>query len=159
MEVMEFHVCRQGREMQWVVRVDNTAYGAYLDKEQALLDAVERVGDRKAYDAAILAAQAVADRPRASRHSLRDLLRRVRQQTGLVGQRAGVPDRGLPSFRTVDDIGGLKMLLAELFEGQSIAPDLCPAQARHTRALIHSLVENSDLKDRLALNALRGAAE
>ena len=41
MDVMEFHVCRQGRSMRWVVRLDNTTYGAYLDKEQALLDAVE----------------------------------------------------------------------------------------------------------------------
>ena len=47
MEVMEFHVCRQGREMQWVVRVDNTAYGAYLDKEQALLDAVDAARDAR----------------------------------------------------------------------------------------------------------------
>jgi hypothetical protein len=41
MDIMEFHVCRQGRDMRWVVRLDNTTYGAYLDKEQALLDAVE----------------------------------------------------------------------------------------------------------------------
>jgi hypothetical protein len=27
--------------MRWVVRLDNTTYGAYLDKEQAMLDAVE----------------------------------------------------------------------------------------------------------------------
>jgi len=47
MEVMEFHVCRQGREMQWVVCVDNTAYGAYLDKEQALLDAVDAARDAR----------------------------------------------------------------------------------------------------------------
>jgi hypothetical protein len=41
MEAMEFHVCQQGRDMRWVVRLDNTTYGAYLDKEQAMLDAVE----------------------------------------------------------------------------------------------------------------------
>jgi hypothetical protein len=41
MDIMEFHVCRQGRDMRWVVRLDNTTYGAYLDKEQAMLDAVE----------------------------------------------------------------------------------------------------------------------
>jgi hypothetical protein len=44
-------------------------------------------------------------------------------------------------------------------EGRSFAPDLCPAQPRHTRALIQALVESSDLKDRLSLNALRRAAE
>jgi hypothetical protein len=45
MDIMEFHVCRQGRDMRWVVRLDNTTYGAYLDKEQALLDAVEAARD------------------------------------------------------------------------------------------------------------------
>jgi hypothetical protein len=45
MDIMEFHVCRQGRGMRWVVRLDNTTYGAYLDKEQALLDAVEAARD------------------------------------------------------------------------------------------------------------------
>jgi len=41
MEIMEFHVCRHGRDMRWVVRLDNTTYGAYLDKEEAMLDALE----------------------------------------------------------------------------------------------------------------------
>ena len=31
--------------MRWVVRLDNTTYGAYLDKEQALLDAVDAARD------------------------------------------------------------------------------------------------------------------
>jgi hypothetical protein len=47
MEILEFHVCRQGRDMQWVVRLDNTTYGAYLDKEQALLDAVDAARDAR----------------------------------------------------------------------------------------------------------------
>jgi hypothetical protein len=41
MDIMEFHVCQQGRDMRWVVRLDNTTYGAYLDKEQAMLDAID----------------------------------------------------------------------------------------------------------------------
>jgi hypothetical protein len=45
MDIMEFHVCQHGRDMRWVVRVDNTTYGAYLDKEQAMLDAVEAARD------------------------------------------------------------------------------------------------------------------
>jgi len=53
----------------------------------------------------------------------------------------------------------LKMLRAELFEGQSFAPDLCPAQPRHTRTLIQSLIEASDLEERLAFNPLKRAAE
>ena len=72
--------------------------------------------------------------------------------------------KALDHFRHSGDWRGMAeayfgIALAELFEGQSIAPGLCPAQARHTRALIQSLVETSDLKDRLALNALWGAAE
>ena len=70
-----------------------------------------------------------------------------------------LPVHVLPTWYDVDDIAGLKMLRAELFDGQSFAPDLCSARAQHTRALIQSLVETSDLKDRLSLNALRRAAE
>jgi hypothetical protein len=42
---MEFEVCRRGRDARWIVRLDNTLYGAYLDKEQALLDAVDAAHD------------------------------------------------------------------------------------------------------------------
>lgn len=45
MSVMEFQVCRRGREAQWVVTLGNSVYGAYLDKEQALLDAVDAARD------------------------------------------------------------------------------------------------------------------
>jgi hypothetical protein len=45
MGIMEFQVCRQGRESRWVVRLGSAVYGAYLDKEQALLDAVEAARD------------------------------------------------------------------------------------------------------------------
>jgi hypothetical protein len=40
MGIMEFQVCRQGRDAHWVVRLGDSVYGAYLDKEQALLDAL-----------------------------------------------------------------------------------------------------------------------
>ncbi len=42
---MEFQVCRRGREARWVVTLGNSVYGAYLDKEQALLDAVDAARD------------------------------------------------------------------------------------------------------------------
>lgn len=42
---MEFQVCRQGRDARWIVRLGNAVYGAYLDKEQALLDAVDAARD------------------------------------------------------------------------------------------------------------------
>ena len=45
MEIMTFEVCRRGRDLRWVVRLDNAIYGAYLDKEQALLDAVDAARD------------------------------------------------------------------------------------------------------------------
>ena len=47
MGVMEFHICRQGRDMRWVVRLGNATYGSYLDKEQALLDAVDAARDAR----------------------------------------------------------------------------------------------------------------
>jgi hypothetical protein len=45
MSVMEFQVCRRGRQARWVVTIGNAVYGAYLDKEQALLDAVDAARD------------------------------------------------------------------------------------------------------------------
>lgn len=42
---MEFRVCRRGREARWVVVLGESVYGAYLDKEQALLDAVDAARD------------------------------------------------------------------------------------------------------------------
>jgi hypothetical protein len=45
MGVMEFRVCRRGREARWVVMVGESVYGAYLDKEQAVLDAVDAARD------------------------------------------------------------------------------------------------------------------
>jgi hypothetical protein len=41
MPAMEFQVCYRSREARWVVTLGNSLYGAYLDKEQALLDAVD----------------------------------------------------------------------------------------------------------------------
>jgi len=45
MGIVEFEVCRRGRDARWIVRVGNAVYGAYLDKEQALLDAVDAARD------------------------------------------------------------------------------------------------------------------
>jgi uncharacterized protein len=84
---------------------------------------------------------------------------RVTHQTLERAAELHLPVHILPKWYDVDDMAGVKMLLAELFDGQSFAPDLWPAQPHHTRALIQSLLETSDLKDRLTLNAFRGAAE
>jgi len=83
----------------------------------------------------------------------------VTQQTLERAAELDLPVHILPTWYDVDDVVALKMLQAELFEGQSFAPELRPAQARHTRALIQSLVETADLKERLACNAFRRAAE
>lgn len=45
MGIVEFEVCRRGRDARWIVRVGNAVYGAYLDKEQALLDAIDAARD------------------------------------------------------------------------------------------------------------------
>ena len=45
MGTMEFEVCRRGRDARWVVRIGDSVYGAYLDKEQALLDALAAARD------------------------------------------------------------------------------------------------------------------
>ncbi len=84
---------------------------------------------------------------------------RVAQQTLERAAELDLPVHMLPTWYDVDDLAALKMLRAELFEGQSFAPDLCPAQPRHTRTLIQSLIEASDLEERLAFNPLKRAAE
>ena len=45
MFAMQFRVSLGGRDRQWVVRLGDLFYGAYLDKEQALLDAVDAARD------------------------------------------------------------------------------------------------------------------
>jgi hypothetical protein len=83
----------------------------------------------------------------------------VAQQTLQRAAELHLPVHILPTWYDVDDIAGLKMLLGELFEGQSFTAELSPAQPRHTRALFKSLAETSELGDRLTLNGFRGAAE
>jgi hypothetical protein len=45
MTIMEFQVCRRGRDARWIVRLGDAVYGSYLDKEQALLDAIDAARD------------------------------------------------------------------------------------------------------------------
>jgi phosphohistidine phosphatase SixA len=65
----------------------------------------------------------------------------------------------LPKWYDVDDVGALRMLRSELFEGRSFLRELQPHGARHSRALMQSLLETSDLNDRLACSEFRRAAE
>jgi hypothetical protein len=45
MFAMQFQVTRRGPASRWVVILGNSFYGAYLDKEQAVLDAVDAARD------------------------------------------------------------------------------------------------------------------
>jgi hypothetical protein len=45
MRPMEFQVCHQARKSKWVVMLGNSLYWTYLDKEQAVLDAVDAARD------------------------------------------------------------------------------------------------------------------
>jgi hypothetical protein len=83
----------------------------------------------------------------------------VAQQTLERAAELDLPAHVLPTWYDVDDVGALKMLQSELFNGRSFAPDLRPNQAKHTRALMQALLETSDFKDRLACGELRRAAE
>jgi rSAM/selenodomain-associated transferase 1 len=83
----------------------------------------------------------------------------VAEQTRARARELGLPVHTLPSWYDVDDVRALHMLQAELAEGASFAMDLCPNQPRHTRVLMQSLLEKSDLRERLAPNAFRRAAE
>lgn len=45
MGVMEFEVRRRGKNSRWTVWLGQVIYGSYLDKEQAILDAVDAARD------------------------------------------------------------------------------------------------------------------
>lgn len=45
MDVMAFEICRRERDNSWVVCLGGALYGSYLDREQALLDAVDAARD------------------------------------------------------------------------------------------------------------------
>ena len=45
MGILEFEVCRRRVDARWIVRLGNAVYGAYLDREQALLDAIDAARD------------------------------------------------------------------------------------------------------------------
>jgi hypothetical protein len=42
---MTFQIYQNGRSARWVVRRNNAIYGAYLDEEQAFLDAIDAARD------------------------------------------------------------------------------------------------------------------
>ena len=44
---MLFRVCRKGSPARWVVMIEGKLYGEYVDKELALLDAIEAATDAR----------------------------------------------------------------------------------------------------------------
>jgi hypothetical protein len=44
---MQFRVCYDRQQPRWVVRIDDRIYGDYLDREQALLDAIDAAKDAR----------------------------------------------------------------------------------------------------------------
>jgi uncharacterized protein len=83
----------------------------------------------------------------------------VARQTLDRAAELGLAVHVLPTWYDVDDVSALRMLQAELFEGGSFAPDLRPIRPRHTHDLFQSLIETTDLPDRLNFRAFRRAAE
>jgi rSAM/selenodomain-associated transferase 1 len=83
----------------------------------------------------------------------------VAQQTLERAAELGLPVHMLPTWYDVDDARALRMLQAELLEGRSFARDLRPSAAANTRALMRTLLESSDFKDRLVCGEFRRAAE
>jgi hypothetical protein len=45
--IKEFYICLRGGDLRWVVRLGSANYGFYLDKEQAVLDAIEAAQDEQ----------------------------------------------------------------------------------------------------------------
>jgi glycosyltransferase A (GT-A) superfamily protein (DUF2064 family) len=85
---------------------------------------------------------------------------RVARETLARAAELGVPVHTLPQWYDVDDGETLKLLTSELFDGYVFAAGLPGYSARHTRAVLLSLIESSSLQNRLALPlTLEGAAE
>jgi uncharacterized protein len=83
----------------------------------------------------------------------------VARQTLDRAAELGLSVHVLPEWYDVDDVRALRMLQAELFEGGSFASELRPNRPRHTHDLMRSLIETTDLPDRLGFSAFRRAAE
>jgi uncharacterized protein len=88
--------------------------------------------------------------------STKDVARQTLERAADLGLSVHI----LPKWYDVDDAAALKMLRAELFESAAFAPPLRPYLARHTRALMESLLAQTDLPDRLTFsNTFERAAE
>src|SRR5262250_1352026 len=150
----------RGHRAAVVVNSDSPTLPTSLLVETAEL--LGRPGDRAVLGPALDGGYYLLGVKAQHRRLLEDIVWSTPQVTPQTLERAAelhLPVHILPTWYDVDDIAGLKILLAELFQGQSFAPELSPARAHHTRALMQSLLGFPELKDRLVLHTLRRAAE
>jgi hypothetical protein len=82
----------------------------------------------------------------------------VTRQTLERAAELGLPVHLLPRWYDVDDAKALRMLQAELFDGWSFSARLLPRRPAHTMALMRSLIEESDLLQRLSSDLPAGRA-
>jgi uncharacterized protein len=82
----------------------------------------------------------------------------VAQQTLDRAAELRLPVHVLPEWYDVDDVASLETLHAELFDGRSFARDIPSGEARHTRALLQTLVPRLDSQLRLTVNDAFGRA-
>lgn len=73
----------------------------------------------------------------------------VAQQTLERAAEIGLPMHILPEWYDVDDCEGIRLLMGELLEGQPYSRSLRSNPARHSLALLKSMVSNSNLRERL----------
>jgi rSAM/selenodomain-associated transferase 1 len=74
----------------------------------------------------------------------------VAQQTLERAKEIGLPVHLLPEWYDVDDCEGVRMLMREVIEGRPFSSNLGSSPARHSQALLQSLLSNSDFAERLA---------
>jgi uncharacterized protein len=80
---------------------------------------------------------------------------RVARQTMDRAREIGLPVHVLPAWYDVDELEALKLLHAELCEGQSFAADLQSHRAPRTAELMRGLLGDTDLASRLRITRAR----
>jgi hypothetical protein len=71
----------------------------------------------------------------------------------------GLPVHILPKWYDVDDCESVRVLMGELLEGRPFAKGLESSPARHSLALLQSMVRDADLRERLGRHGAGAAPE
>jgi glycosyltransferase A (GT-A) superfamily protein (DUF2064 family) len=77
----------------------------------------------------------------------------VAQQTLDRAAEIALPVHTLPTWYDVDDCEGVRLLMGELLEGRPFSDTMRSSPARHSLALLESMIRDSDLRERLDLGA------